>query len=156
MYLYRGIYYNTCMKFISKNVGSLSMFAREIKIMTENSNKTPFVLFLSGDLGSGKTTFTQELLKVFGVTESVVSPTYVIAREYKLESDVFTQCVHVDAYRLEGYKELEQLGFSKFIKEGNLVIMEWPEQVCEDVLAPDLHIYCDYGNSENERTYEIR
>ena len=49
------------MKYISKSVSTLGIFAREIKIMTESKKKTPFILFLSGDLGSGKTTFSNLL-----------------------------------------------------------------------------------------------
>jgi tRNA threonylcarbamoyl adenosine modification protein YjeE len=96
------------------------------------------VLALQGDLGSGKTFFVKELAKFFGVTETITSPTFVIAKFYPINSNatVFKQLVHIDAYRLESSRELLQLGFESWIADpANLICLEWPEIVSD--IIPD-------------------
>ncbi len=89
------------------------------------------VLALSGDLGAGKTTFTQHLAKELGVTETITSPTFVIMKKYPLPNDPqFKYLVHIDAYRLEDPEELLVLNLNTELQnEGNLVVVEWAEKV---------------------------
>src|ERR1035437_464305 len=79
------------------------------RILKMKNNKAK-VVALSGDLGAGKTTLTQELAKLLGVKENVVSPTFIIMKIYKINSSKynshFKQLVHIDAYRLESPAEL--------------------------------------------------
>jgi len=96
--------------------------------------KQATVVGLQGELGSGKTTFVKGVAKALGVLETVTSPTFVIEKIYKLESQPFLHLVHVDAYRLDEGKELVALGFADVLRDGgNLVLVEWPEHV-SDVL----------------------
>jgi tRNA threonylcarbamoyladenosine biosynthesis protein TsaE len=99
------------------------------------------VLGLSGELGAGKTTFVQALARVLGVTESVTSPTFVIARFYPLPtSSLFTRLVHVDAYRIESLSELDPIGMDDIFRDpNNLVVVEWPEKI-----APRLPLSVQY------------
>lgn len=93
------------------------------------------VLALSGDLGAGKTTFAKMAAQELGITETVVSPTFVIAKFYELpvapdKPFPWERLVHIDAYRLETWSELEKLGFADIFKDSKvLVLIEWPEQV---------------------------
>ncbi len=88
------------------------------------------VVGLSGDLGSGKTTFSQSIARLLGVSDIVTSPTFVIEKIYKTNSVVFDTFVHIDAYRLESASELENLGFYDLIgSPKTLVFIEWPEKV---------------------------
>lgn len=98
------------------------------------------VLALSGDLGAGKTTFTQHLARELGVTEAITSPTFVIMKKYPLPTDMqFKHLVHIDAYRLESPEELAVLNLnSELREEGNLVVVEWAEKVA--TLLPVLSI----------------
>ncbi len=94
------------------------------------------VVALSGDLGAGKTTFTQALARHFGIAEQVSSPTFVIEKIYSIEGGPpaggFTRLVHIDAYRLKGSHELEALGWAELVHNPeNLVLIEWPERVAE-------------------------
>ena len=91
------------------------------------------VLALSGDLGAGKTTFTQTLARLLGITESITSPTFVIMKKYEVEGDPrFRHLVHVDAYRLNSIEELQVLHFETELGEANsLVVVEWAEKVRE-------------------------
>lgn len=100
--------------------------------MTLKPQERATVVALQGDLGSGKTTFTQSLAEVLGVTEHVTSPTFVIQKVYPLSGQKFERLVHIDAYRMDSAHELAVLGFSKLLEEPTtLVCIEWPERVKE-------------------------
>ncbi len=88
------------------------------------------VVALSGELGAGKTTFARGMARAFGIEEDITSPTYVIEKIYAPARGPFTHLIHIDAYRLSGAHELDILGWKELIGEpGNLIILEWPEQV---------------------------
>lgn len=83
------------------------------------------VVFLHGDLGSGKTTFTQLLLKHLGYIGRVKSPTYAIYESYQL---AHFSLIHMDLYRLSSPEELYYLAIEEIIDNENIVIIEWPEK----------------------------
>lgn len=89
------------------------------------------VLALSGELGSGKTAFTKLLAKELDITERVISPTFILRRDYKIPKHFrFTHLVHIDAYRLENEKDLKPLKLEKKLKDSRtLVVVEWAERV---------------------------
>lgn len=89
------------------------------------------IVGLSGDLGSGKTTFVRSVANILGVTQEVVSPTFVIAKFYPIRAgQKWDQLVHIDAYRIENTEEIRPLRLEEtFADPKNLVIVEWPEQL---------------------------
>ncbi|MDB5254887.1 MAG: hypothetical protein JWL92_263 [Candidatus Nomurabacteria bacterium] len=88
------------------------------------------VLALQGDLGAGKTTITKSLATLLGVQETVVSPTFVIAKYYQTSNALFETMVHVDAYRIESLDELGPLNWERLLQQPKtLVIVEWPEKI---------------------------
>jgi len=95
------------------------------------------VVGLSGDLGSGKTTFSQMVATQLGVTDRVTSPTFVIEKIYKTkDARQFETFVHIDAYRLEKGAELDVLNFKDILEQSHtLVFIEWPEKVKEGLPA---------------------
>lgn len=96
---------------------------------------------LSGDLGAGKTAFTQAAARALGVTESVTSPTFVLQKAYDLAGQAFARLVHIDAYRLADGKELAPLAFAQTLSDrGTLVMLEWPEMVADGLPAADVAI----------------
>ena len=100
-----------------------------------------FVVGLSGDLGAGKTTFTKEVAHILGVFETVVSPTFVIEKIYKLSGSVFENLIHIDAYRLKGPNELAVLDWDRLIKDPtNIIMVEWPENIKESIPKSSLSI----------------
>lgn len=103
------------------------------------------VVALSGDLGAGKTTFTQALAHALGVEGDITSPTFVIQKRYPLEGQVFSQLVHVDAYRLERADELRALDWDELLCDpATLIVVEWPEHVA-GAIPHDAHtIYFTY------------
>jgi tRNA threonylcarbamoyladenosine biosynthesis protein TsaE len=82
------------------------------------------LVVLVGPLGAGKTALTQGIGAGLGVREPVTSPTFVIARVYR---DGRLPLVHVDAYRLGGAAELEELGLREARADGALLLVEWGE-----------------------------
>lgn len=79
------------------------------------------VVCLEGDLGAGKTTFTQGLAKALGVPGRVVSPTFCIVQEHGT-------LVHMDLYRLNSEADILDLGWDDFRARGAIIVVEWPER----------------------------
>lgn len=103
-----------------------------IAIATALPYTNAVVVALHGDLGAGKTTFTQMLARTLGVTEPVTSPTFVIMKGYALEAADFDNLIHIDAYRLDTSKELSVLGFAQLLAAARtLVVVEWAEKVAD-------------------------
>lgn len=97
--------------------------------------EAPQLLFLSGELGSGKTTLAAAMLESLGVTEPVRSPSYALIETYPLEAGL---AVHIDCYRLNHAVELEQLGLRDYHAPRTLWLVEWPERALAALPAPDL------------------
>ena len=95
------------------------------------------VIALVGKLGSGKTTFVQKFAKAMGITESVLSPTFVILKSYKLKAISHKLLIHIDAYRLKNAGELEDLGIHELIADPqNVIFIEWADRV-QEILPED-------------------
>ncbi|MES2668454.1 MAG: tRNA (adenosine(37)-N6)-threonylcarbamoyltransferase complex ATPase subunit type 1 TsaE [Patescibacteria group bacterium] len=96
---------------------------------------------LSGELGAGKTAFTQAAARSLGVTDAVTSPTFVLLKSYPLAGMPFETLVHIDAYRLTGGEELAPLAFDAVMHDaGTLVMLEWPEMVADGLPHADISI----------------
>ena len=80
------------------------------------------LLILSGELGSGKTTFTQHLAQVMGSRAAVTSPTYTLVHEYPPPQGTL---VHIDAYRLDSADALFELGLEDYLERSRLIAVEW-------------------------------
>ena len=83
------------------------------------------VVCLEGDLGAGKTTFTQGLAAALGVPGRVTSPTFCIVQEHQ-SPDVLL--VHMDLYRLRGEEDVEAIGWEDYLSRGAIIAVEWPER----------------------------
>ena len=93
------------------------------------------ILLLKGNLGAGKTTFSQFLLKKLGSSDEVSSPTYAIVNEYNSpKGKVF----HFDLYRLKKIEEAYDFGIEEYLDNAFLCIIEWPE-IYEEELADLQH-----------------
>lgn len=83
------------------------------------------VVFLQGNLGCGKTTFTQLFLKNAGIAGTVKSPTYALYENYANQQHNF---VHMDLYRLSNPEELYYIGIEEILDDKNIILIEWPEK----------------------------
>lgn len=92
------------------------------------------VVFLEGDLGAGKTTFTQGVLEALFYTEPVRSPTFSIMNVYPIMNhSSIKQVVHLDFYRFESPKEIRSLGLEEMMEDTkNVFIIEWPQNGLEE------------------------
>lgn len=85
------------------------------------------IVYLYGDLGSGKTTFVQGLAEGLEIKQRIISPTFIIVRSYKLGVGSF---YHIDLYRIESERDLEGLGIEEIINnKNNIVVIEWAEKL---------------------------
>ena len=104
---------------------------------------------LYGDLGAGKTVFARGVAKAFGVSH-VSSPTFTIVCEYPTEPKLF----HFDAYRLSDADELYAIGFSDYLREDALLLMEWANLVADALPKGRLDVTV-VGSGMDARTVTI-
>lgn len=91
------------------------------------------VVLLSGDLGSGKTTFVQGFAKSLGIVERILSPTFILMRRYPLYIGQFTYFYHIDLYRTQTASDFESLGLTELFADTQaLILIEWPERLNEN------------------------
>ena len=88
--------------------------------------KQATVLSFVGNLGAGKTTFVKAMASDLGIKEDIISPTFVISKEYKIKKHkIFKKLIHIDAYRLKNKTDLNNIGFFEQIDDPtNLIIVE--------------------------------
>jgi tRNA threonylcarbamoyladenosine biosynthesis protein TsaE len=106
------------------------------------------VICLQGNLGAGKTTFTQGLAQGWGSLDSVSSPTFIIVNQYRRanENSIF----HLDTYRLDSTGEAEQLDLDSYLNEGALII-EWPERLGKLIPTENLWINLEHIAEEHRQ-----
>lgn len=99
---------------------------------------TASIIFLSGDLGAGKTTLARGFIRAKGHQGTVKSPTYAIIEPYELTP---LAVYHCDFYRLtSSCDELECLGLRDYLEQNAVCLMEWPERLADLRCEPDLWI----------------
>ncbi len=122
------------------------------KEILKRKGEAAFVVFLDGDLGTGKTTLVKEIIFALGVKEKVKSPTFTIIEPYELNNE---NIYHVDLYRIIDPTELEIIGLREYLNESKAIIfIEWPEKSYGYLKKFDLKI-CLKHLSENERKCRI-
>ena len=105
--------------------------------------RPPMVIFLSGPLGAGKTTFARAMIRALGYAGRVKSPTYSLVETYSVES---AEVVHLDLYRINDPGELEYLGLDS-MPEAAICLVEWPERGLAALPLADLDINIDGSGS---------
>lgn len=108
------------------------------------------VLALEGDLGAGKTTFTQGLARELGVEEHVNSPTFTLIKEYSGRMPLY----HMDLYRLRDEAEAWELGLDEYFHGDGVCVVEWPDRIGAALPEDAIHLVIKYV-SPNERRIHI-
>lgn len=102
------------------------------------------VIYLSGELGAGKTTLVRGLLRALGVTERVKSPTYTLVEPYVVSK---LYLYHFDFYRFSRSDEWVEAGFRDYFNRDSVCLVEWPEKAGGQLPAPDLRIVMEVVGS---------
>ncbi len=111
------------------------------------------VLLLSGDLGAGKTVFTQGLAAALGVAEPVTSPTFALAQRYEGRMRLH----HLDTYRLENLGEVLDLDLPELLEDDAVVCIEWGEVVISELPHDFLRLRIELAGPDESpdiRTFE--
>lgn len=146
------------MKFKSSSPKHTKKIARFLsKSLYDNfPAKKTIVLGLIGELGSGKTTFVQELGKYFKIKKKITSPTFLIIKNYNLNHIFFKKFFHIDAYRIKTPKELDVLDFKKILKnKKNIILIEWADKIKKILPKNTIWINFEHGKTKNERIIRI-
>jgi len=109
------------------------------------------VVALCGDLGSGKTTFTKGIGKGLGVKDArrINSPTFVLIKEYEARIPLY----HLDLYRLDGLKDIEDIAVEEYMYGDGVTVVEWAEKAKK--ILPKKHIVVKF-EIKGEQEREIR
>jgi tRNA threonylcarbamoyladenosine biosynthesis protein TsaE len=111
------------------------------------SLKAGDIVWLNGDLGSGKTFFIKKVCSEFGI-HTVSSPSFGIVNEYKGKYKI----IHLDFYRIKKVEELYDIGFEDYISSGDsIVFIEWAEMFSEVLHKKYLHVKIDYIDDSQRR-----
>lgn len=122
------------------------------KEILKRKDKSAFIVFLDGDLGTGKTTLVKEIIFALGIKEKVKSPTFTIIEPYELNDK---NIYHIDLYRINDPSELEIIGLREYLNESEAIIfIEWPEKSFGFLKKFDLKISLKHS-SEKERKCKI-
>lgn len=114
------------MKYTTNNVEETYQVAAKIADQFKDKGG---LIALSGDLGAGKTTFTQGLAKALNITDKIISPTFVLIRQHPVPN-IDRVLYHIDLYRLEGDINPQDLGLKELWEDkNNIVLIEWAEKI---------------------------
>ncbi len=138
------------------------MICKQIQITTESLEETQLlgqkigtsisagtVICLTGDLGSGKTSFVQGLARGLGVPNNyyITSPTYVLINEYPGRYPLF----HVDLYRIENPVDFQDIGLYEILHGNGVVAVEWADKLSKDLQCEYLSVHFEILNDESRK-----
>ena len=130
--------------FSCASVEDTYQFAKEVISKCDQN-----VIALFGDLGSGKTTFTQGVGKALGISQRITSPTFILMRRYEItDNQKWDFLFHVDLYRTNSFHDIEGLGLLDLMKDPkNLFVIEWADKMKE--YLPEKRIEIEFFNRDS-------
>jgi len=130
-------------KQIFTSEAQLTAFATKIAVILVPGD----VVYLCGELGTGKTTFARAIIQQKGSADSVTSPTFTLIETYHLD-DVLV--AHLDLYRIESDAEMEGIGLRDYLDGNWICLIEWPDRAPGMLPDPDLIVNLAYeGNGRS-------
>lgn len=149
--------------FVTKNKIQTQKIAFALaKEITRRAFKHALVISLVGDLGSGKTTFTQGFARWLGIKEKIKSPTFILMQIFELprahrkKTAQYKNFIHIDAYRITRKKELEHLGLQTMFRDPhNIILIEWADRIKSLLPKNAVIITFAHGKKINERAIRI-
>ena len=107
-------------EYILKCVEDTKNMAKDIAPFIKNN-----IIFLNGEIGAGKTTFTKYLVEIYGLNDEVCSPSFSLENRYKTKNGLI---IHFDLYRIKNEEELDMIGFYDTLKEDATILIEWADK----------------------------
>jgi len=98
--------------------------------------KSPVLILLKGELGSGKTILAKGIAESLGYKDELTSPTYNLVQEYQADQEI----IHMDLYRLDNSEELLEIGFEDYLSRDAVILIEWPEIAFSIIPADFIYI----------------
>lgn len=132
-------------QFLSNSEKDTKNFAKSLAAHLKKND----IIVLTGNLGSGKTKFTEGILSYFGLENEISSPTYTIVNEYQ-KGDI--NIYHFDVYRLEDSSEFYEIGGEEYFENG-ICLIEWGELI-EDAL-PKEYVHITFSKDDNDENIRI-
>lgn len=126
---------------------TLSAGAQFAKYLTSLQTKAGLVIYLHGDLGAGKTTFTRGFIQGLGFVGKVKSPTYTLVEPYVFSS---YNIYHFDLYRFTDEEEWEASGFREYFNPHSICLIEWPEKAGDLLPKPDFHVHLTHDDLQRK------
>lgn len=111
------------------------------------------IIFLEGQLGAGKTTFTRGFLRGLGFQDKVKSPTYTIVEPYDVSGK---KIFHFDFYRVKDSQELDEIGIQDYFSPTFICLVEWPEKGVSRLPTPDLICHIEFKQDGRDLKIEAR
>ena len=122
----------------------------------KKGHRGALVVGLIGDLGAGKTAFTQAVAKHLRLKNKIVSPTFLIIKKYPLKNKKYKFLFHLDAYRIKNEQELLRLGWEEIIgNREHLVFIEWPENVSKIIPVNARFVHISHTKNKH-RNFKLR
>lgn len=141
------------MKGVMESGGSLTVVTKkaeetkELGVILGKLLVSGDLLFLSGDLGSGKTLFVRGITKGLNSAELATSPTFALIHRYEGDLPLY----HLDLYRLRSREELRALALEEILEEEAAVVLEWGDLAKENLPSDFLEVFFQRGETDNSR-----
>lgn len=140
---------------MEETAGIASDFLNNLKPSKDGAT----VVALFGDLGAGKTAFVKKCAEHFGIAETIISPTFIIEKIYKIpkgKDKKWKHLIHIDAYRFESEDEIKHLGFREISSDPqNIIFIEWPERIKNYLPKDTREIFFEFVD-ENTRKIDVK
>ncbi len=124
------------------------------KVLAGMPSKAATVIALRGDLGAGKTTFTQGFARALGIVRQPKSPTFLLAKQYAIPGTTYSLW-HLDCYRLQNHNDLAVIDLQAiFHDSNNIILVEWPENIGDGLPRDRIEVHFEHAG-EDKRTISI-
>lgn len=138
------------MQYVSQSAPDTQAIAAKLaqKVRAGMPGAAATVIALRGDLGSGKTTFTQGFAKELGVPHKPKSPTFLLAKQYTIPGTSYSLW-HLDCYRLQSHQDLAAIDLhGLFLDSNNIILVEWPEKIGDGMPRDRIEIHFEHAGKD--------
>lgn len=138
------------MQYVSQSAADTRAIAAKLaqKVRVAMPLATATVIALRGDLGAGKTTFTQGFARALGVAQQPKSPTFLLAKQYAIPGTSYSLW-HLDCYRLQSHSDLATIDLHGiFTDASNIILIEWPENIGDGLPRDRIEVHFEHAGDD--------